>query len=1067
MVNFNQSFNEAINKLNAQQQEAVRHLEGPVLVVAGPGTGKTQILAARIGTILQQTDTGPENILALTFTDAGTIAMRKRLIEFIGPEAYKININTFHAFSNNIIQEHPYLFAKGALEPISDLEEMKLLEKLIMAFPAGHPLKKWKGDNVYDRRKLKGLFDTMKKEMWQPDWLIKKINQWIEDEKLNDKYIYQRKYKDKKKGDLKEGQYEKEVLKPMRLLKSAVAEYPTYQNMMKEIGRYDYNDMIRWVLDKFEDEEHQDLLRDYQEQYHYILVDEYQDTNGTQNQLLYHLISYWDEPNVFVVGDDDQSIYRFQGANVANITEFSQKYSQHLKVIELLENYRSTQQVLDAAHHLISFNNERLVNELAHLTKNLNAALRKSELAPQVRIYQNQAQQSYHIATEIEDLLNQKKPLHEVAIIYSKHKYAEDIMQYFDVKEIPYQVKLRYNVLESVFINNLLNILIYVNEEGTRPHSREDLLFEMMHYPWFGIHSLTTASIAYKMRHKRKGFWREIVSTHGLDQQPDIFNVGKTEQLAKVRKLSTFIEKWIPDSKSVTVPVLIEKVIAESGLLNYVMQSPEKISLMEELRTFYDFVKEENSRAVGLNIAGLMASINDMKSNEISLPVFKLTGDPDGVMLTTAHGSKGLEFEQVYLIQCTQEAWEKQRSSSMRFKLPGNLVGGDQSSDTEEKRRLFYVAITRAKEHLYLSLPKYNHKDKELARSQFVTEVLTCDAVTEQCIDLSANEITDFQLNLLQEKPAKDIVKIEKQLIDRVLQKYQLSVTHLSSYLKCPRNFYFNHILRVPAASNHNMAFGNVMHQTLEEYFQKMREHDSFPSKAELLNYFDKYMRFNSDSFTDEKFDQIKEYGHHLLPQYYDRYINEWHQIVSLEHVVQHVIVQDIPIKGILDKIEFNGNDANVVDYKTGKYKAEKFSKPKPPEKWKDQENPTFAEQYGGDYWRQGVFYKILVDADASTKWNVVSTEFDFLEKDAEKDIFQKKLVPIVEDDLSLVREQIEEAWNGIQAHQFDGECRDPYCRWCSFVENNYDKLPEATEEDDIELNGVSEDIVLSKGSTI
>jgi len=853
LVNFNQSFKEAINKLNTQQRAAVENTEGPVLVVAGPGTGKTQILAARIGTILQQSDTGPENILALTFTDAGTIAMRKRLIEFIGPEAYKININTFHSFSNNIIQEHPYLFAKGALEPISDLEEMKLLETLIMAFPAGHPLKKWKGDNVYDRRKLKGLFDTMKKEMWKPEWLLQKIEQWIEDEKLNDKYIYQRKYKDKNKGDLRVGEYDKNVLKPMRLLKSAVAEYPTYQNMMKEIGRYDYNDMIRWVLDKFEDEEHQDLLRDYQEQYHYVLVDEYQDTNGTQNQLLYHLISYWDEPNVFVVGDDDQSIYRFQGANVANITEFNHKYKNHLKVIELVDNYRSTQQVLDAAHHLVSFNSERLVNELPHLTKNLTAAKKKSEILPEVRIYQNQAQQSYHIATEIKDLLNQKKPLHEIAIIYSKHKYAEDIMQYFDVKQIPYQVKLRYNVLESVFINNLLNMLVYINEEGARPHSREDLLYQMMHYPWFGIHSLTTAAIAFEMRHKRKGFWREKISTHGIDQQPDIFNAGKTDQLAKVRKLSTFIEKWISESKSVTVPVLIEKVIAQSGLLNYVMHAPEKISLMEELRTFYDFVKEENARAGNLSIASLMQSINDMKSNELSLPVFKLTGDPDGVMLTTAHGSKGLEFERVYLIQCTQEAWEKQRSNNMRFKLPGNLVSGDSGSDVEEKRRLFYVAITRAKEHLCLSLPKYNHKDKELARSQFVTEVLTCETVTEQAVDLSPGEITDFQLQLFLEKPAQDMVKIEKQLIDRVLQKYQLSVTHLSSYLKCPRNFY--------------------------------------------------------DSFTDEKFKQIKAYGHHLLPEYYDRYINEWHQIVSLEHVVQNVIVQDIPIKGILDKIEFNGNE--------------------------------------------------------------------------------------------------------------------------------------------------------------
>jgi len=1064
-MKFNPSFNTAVNQLNAKQKEAVNNIEGPVLVVAGPGTGKTQILAARIGTILQNTDAGPENILALTFTDAGTIAMRKRLIEFIGPEAYRIEISTFHTFCNNVIKAHPYLFAKGALEPISELEEMKLLEALINSFPANHPMKKWKGDNRYDRRKLKWLFDTMKKERWSPAWLHSKIEEWEASEKNNDFFIYKRKQGKFSKGDFKEATFEKDVAKPMRLLKSAVMEYDTYQQKMQEMGRYDFNDMITWVLDKFQDEAHKDLLLDYQEQYHYVLVDEYQDTNGAQNQLLYCLLDYWDAPNVFVVGDDDQSIYRFQGANVANITAFNTKYKQHLKVVELIDNYRSNQVILNAANKLISENKERLVNELSHLTKKLNAAKVKENTAPEVRVYINEAQQAFHIATEIETARNAGETLNEIAIIYPKHKFADDIIRYFDLKQIPYQVKMRQNILQSTFIKNIIKLLQYLTEEGKISHSREDLLFDIMHYKWFGIHPLTIAGIAFELRslkrNNKKAKWRNVIANYKVNEQPDIFNTSKMGQYKQVRKLSTFIETWISESKNITLPSLIEKIIAESGLLNYLIHAPEKIDLMEELRTFFNFVKEENERTNNFNLNNLVEGIEEMQDNQISLPVFKLTGDPDGVMLTTAHSSKGLEFETVYVIQSLESAWEKQRTSNMRFKLPGNLIDGEKGSDEEEKRRLFYVAITRAKQQLFMCLPKFDVKDKELNRSRFVSEVLTCEEVLEKHIDLDANALADFQLDTLKQKPAADLIMIEKQMINRALQNYQLNVSHLNSYLKCPKNFYFNHILKVPAATNANMTFGNVVHGTLEMFFKKMRETETFPEIKIMLAFFEQQMQYYRNAFGKKAYEQMLEYGKHILPQYYEASINNWSKVVAIEQVIQKVIVGDMPIKGVIDKIEFDGKDANVVDYKSGKFRKEKFNRPKPKEEWKKQDTPTFEEEFGGDYWRQGVFYKILIEADNRNSWNVVTTEFDFIEPDKDTNKFHKQKVPIVKEDIALVKEQMKLVWQGIQNHQFDGECKDPYCRWCGFVDENYEKLPEADIELRIEADGIAEDLVL------
>src|ERR1017187_3853937 len=275
-------FSEEYNKLNPEQRKAVDTIEGPVMVIAGPGTGKTQILAARIGKILLETDALPQNILCLTYTDAGSLAMRRRLLQFIGPDAYKVNIYTFHAFCNEIIQENLYLFEKTALNPISDLEKIQLYKTLIDNLPKENILKRYRGDVYYEISNLQHLFSAMKREGWTPEFITERIDVYLERIKDGENFKYKRSGKGYKTGDYKPA-YDDEVTR-MEKLCAAVNEFTNFQALMKQRNLYDFDDMINWVINVFK--ENKNVLANYQERFQYILVDEYQDTSGTQNQIV-------------------------------------------------------------------------------------------------------------------------------------------------------------------------------------------------------------------------------------------------------------------------------------------------------------------------------------------------------------------------------------------------------------------------------------------------------------------------------------------------------------------------------------------------------------------------------------------------------------------------------------------------------------------------------------------------------------------------------------------------------------------------------------------------------------
>ena len=1037
-------FQQELSKLNKAQKEAVEQLEGPVLVIAGPGTGKTQILSARIGKILSspETQAAPHNILCLTYTDAGTIAMRKRLLKFIGPDAYRVHIFTFHAFCNQVIQDNLDYFGYRDLQPLSDLESVALYQKLIDSFDPKHPLKRFGPDPYFEMGRLKSLFSLMKKEGWTPAFISQKIDEYLQDLPNREEYIYKKAVpaKGAKAGDVNQGKIDDEKAK-LDLLRAGAYEFPKFEAMMKEAKRYDFNDMILWVLEAFKN--NKNLLLKYQERYLYLLVDEYQDTNGSQNEILTMLTNYWDTPNIFVVGDDDQSIYRFQGANVKNIVDFYDRYKASVKTVVMVENYRSTQHILNSAKAVIDNNKERLVNKLNGLNKDLlskNEALGKSLVKPKVVEYYNTIHEEAGIVGEIEKLHKAGEDLSEVAVIYRNHKLVESIVKALELKKIPLNVKQKVDILSLPFVQNIIHILSYIQEEYDKPDSAERLLYEIMHYDFFGISSRDAALICKAGNRKSDGSkvsWRELIASKERLLQLNL------ETASAVSRLEENLTYWIKELPNLTIQGLFEKILTRGGIISYIMKSPDNVWLMQVITTFFDFLKNETAKNPGLKLKDILRMLDQMSLNKIGLDLNKIVHAEKGVNFVTAHSSKGLEFNYVFLIATSSKYWEKQSSRNSGYKIPDTFSEADTDDQTEEERRLFYVALTRAKEYLYISYPAKENSGKEQEMSQFLAEILDKNEIEIEKKSLADEEVITFQAALMLGEENPTIKLIDEEFLKDALKNYKMSVTHLNKYLRCPLSFYFENVIKVPSARSESMGFGNAVHYAMFSLFMNMTKsrEKEFPDKETFFKYFEEGMRNHHSHFTDKEFERKLSYGKELLPNFYDFYIDKWHKYSLVEYHIQNAEFEGIPISGALDKIELDkSNKVNVVDYKTGKPDNGKKKLNRPDEK----------EPLGGEYWRQIVFYKILLESDRTKNYEMISGEIDFIEKNSKKE-FTKLKIFVTPEDLKVVKDQIRTTYQKIMNFEFREGCGKEDCQWCNFVKFNYktDKLDLAKVEED------------------
>ncbi len=1024
-----QKFEEEYKKLNDQQRKAVDAIDGPVMVIAGPGTGKTQILAARIGKILLDTDALPENILCLTYTDAGSIAMRKRLQQFIGADAYKVNIHTFHAFCNEVIQDNLSLFEKNTLDAISELETIELYKKLIDSFPKNNPLKRYRGDVYFEINNLRALFSSMKREGWTPAFISQKIDEYITDLPNRDEYIAKKAVGNFKKGDVRTDKIQEEKEK-MEKLRAAVNEFDHYQDLMRKKNRYDFDDMINWVIKVFE--ENKNILANYQEKFQYILVDEFQDTSGTQNRLIQLLISYWDKPNVFVVGDDDQSIYRFQGANVENMVEFASTYSTDLKTVVLTNNYRSVQPILDISKTLIDRNEERLVKQIDGLSKDLITA-RKELIGlthqPAIKEYNSVKDEMADITNKVATLLQQNIAPGKIAVIYKENKYGEELAKYFRLKNIPVFSKRSINILEQPFAKKIIQLLRYLNAEMDTPYGGDEMLFEILHYDLYNTPPIEIAKLTVEVNQKKYNgeltSIRKLLSDKANTPSQNLFDTGIDPRL---KNISAMIERLITDVPNITLQQLFAAIISDAGVLPYIMKSDEKIGLMQLLTALFDFIKEETSRNPSLNLEELVGIIDLMGKEALPLPMVQVAGTDKGVNLLTAHGSKGLEFEYVFFTGLNAASWEKKRKPGGGYKLPDNIFTSQSGSgDDEELRRLFYVALTRAEKYLSLSYAKFRNDGKEMEPSMFIAEILEQHTIPVEKISLTTEQQMEFEM-LQFTAMAPEIENAEADFINTLLDKFVMNVTALNNYLDCPLGFYYKSLIRIPSGKSEATEFGSAVHYALEKLFRKMQDgkKEIFSSVTEVIADFNWHMFRNRENFTKEAFERRVEYGDEVLRNYYAKYINSWNKVVAVERNIKGVVINSVPLKGKLDKLEFNGKEVNVVDYKTGNI-DNAISKLKPP----NDKDPN-----GGDYWRQAVFYKILVDNYEQKDWKVISTEFDFIEPD-KKANYRKEKIVITPQDTETVKQQISSTWEKIQARDFYTGCGKEDCHWCNFVRDN------------------------------
>jgi DNA helicase II / ATP-dependent DNA helicase PcrA len=1067
-----QCFIEKYQQLNTAQQEAVDTTEGPVMVIAGPGTGKTQILAMRIANILRNADlqVSPSNILCLTFTDSGVAAMRNRLISIIGEAAYYVRIHTFHSFCNEIIKENPHKFS--TINPITELEQIQLFNNILEKLDPNSPLKPF-GDIYVYRRDLIFSISGLKRESITPDQVLEKtiacenfitknadlIESFIakharsikEEEKdlfLEKIHIsnpdhpefvslfYSFSSKASKMAEFKASvkSFYEDNLKSIPRQKELTKVYNSYNKLLKDKKLYDFDDMILRVLNQFKHDD--ELLGAYQEQYQYILVDEFQDTNGAQNKILEYLTAgieakinpqtYQLNPNIFVVGDDDQSIYRFQGASVENIVHFLKRYETYVKPIVLENNYRSQQNILDTAQLSINNNESRITKLIPSITKKLKSSGEASNYNLQpVEVHEtvNPQDEIYYIAQCIKELIDNGTPAREIAVLFRENKEAAPLMDYFSRLGINSSFEAGENILEDISICQLIDLLKVIEKP-----ERSDLLFNVLNYEFiFQSETFRNAEISaidiFRVNQNRR---------HKRSEEPKAF----INYLIEDPRFKTWTEKLLELNRislNIRADDLLEKVIKEFGYLDHILKQPDYIqeinkleSLFSELRSLLDsplLTKKHSDQSLKtLSLHDLIAHLELLQDEGLRIKTRQLHLDTNSVRLMTAHKSKGLEFEYVFISSCLDKRWGN-KTKSNKLKLPPFLIEETQSEidiENEDERRLFFVALTRAKKKSYIYYHTENNKAKGAVPSVFITELL---GLPEDIIIKHKNLPNEHALK--QSLTIKFSDRIEKHIeeesnyINSLLDNYKMSVTHLNNFLECKRKFFYQNLLRVPSAKNRHSSFGTAVHEALEELFTSKN-----PSLKILLESFKEHLEKERLQENDHK--DCLGHGERILTEYYNKRWESANKNVITEYDFSGygVNIDGVTLTGKLDKIEILNPEATspqeiiVVDYKTG-----------------NPSGKTARLEPGGDYHRQIVFYQLLCDTAASKagfKYKMLAGEIDFVQ--AEKDgKFRREKITVTKSDLEILESEISSMYSSLKEHDFSKTEELDTCSNCDY----------------------------------
>lgn len=1072
------TFGEIYKQLNAAQKQAVDTIDGPLLVLAGPGTGKTQLLGARVANILQKTDVSPSNILCLTFTESGAQNMRERLRSMIGDDAYDVTISTYHSFGSDIIKNYSEHFQSIAVDrsddirmerPIDELSQIQIVEKIVNKLPFDSPLLSAR----YYIKSVVGTISDLKQHLISADNLrllaannLKQIEQLqpVLDEVINSVGGISRKKAEKaaqydallaafsdQTGDLvesaavalqaahekaestgsptpltswknewlyKDEQDQFTFTDPSRSEKMVelAAIYERYQQALKNNAAYDFDDMILRAIEGLRSND--ELRFNLQERYQYILLDEFQDTNPSQFELVKHIADHpvhEGRPNIMAVGDDDQAIFAFQGANVGNMQDFIESF-RDVVVINLVNNYRSHQDILHVAHGIAGQIESRLHTQLEGIDKVLTASSSNLPKDALVSRHEFGAEASEYawVAQRISSLIKDGADPSEIAVLSPKHSLLENIVPFLKQQDIAVSYEKRENILETETVQGLRLAAQLLEALSQQNIALANQYFPLvLSLPYWNIAAKDIWAVNWQFaKHDEARAWAEIALESAELQNAVTFYLTLSTT-ASIEPLEITLDKLAGSMPVGTAYAPLKEYYFTAGKRNtQALKYYEAISHLSVIRSRLREYQAANDKQ--LRIQDFLEFFDMYEAAEASLINSHPVAQSDqAVQLMTAYKSKGLEFDHVFILQAHDDVWgSASRGGNNKLSLPNNLgYIRYTNSSNDERLRVFFVAITRARHNLFITshTTKDNGKKttplKYLAESDGISAHLPehAQAILSEKID--AQKLSEDIETLWQAGQVSLPADFRSLLADR-LKSYQMSPTHLNTFLDLerggPEAFLIQTLLRFPQAPSASGEYGTAIHNTLE-WYQNQLNTGKKPSNQDLLKQYD--YKLDERYMTDTDRDQARAKGRVSLQKYLSARSDMFARTAKAEvnFYSEGVVLDGAHLSGKIDRLEIDQETKTIriVDYKTGT----------PLKKWD-------ASVKAYKYLHQLYFYKCLIEGSHSWKgYTVTEARLEFVEPDKNTtgDIQPPLLVDFDDSYTDTFRKLIVATWKIIQ----------------------------------------------------
>jgi DNA helicase-2/ATP-dependent DNA helicase PcrA len=959
------AFEEAYTKLNTKQKEAVDTLYGPVIVVAGPGTGKTQMLALRIGNILQKsTGTKPDEILALTFTESAVATLRTRLASFIGGAAYRVRIHTFHGFAKSILELRPDLFPRIAEgTQLSNVRGVALMEQLL---DKGSYTKIRSAKNPH--RSVKDLINFMgklKQEHFTPEHYLADLTRAQEAVLADPDRLHESgRYAGQEKGEhLRRRERLEKHIEVAHLFKA-------YQEALERDSLYDYEDLINEAVRGLEADE--GFRAQVGERSQFVLADEHQDANPAQNRLLELVTDFDGSPNLFIVGDEKQAIYRFQGASLASFFYFKETYP-NAKVISLNENYRSTSNILAAAHDLIA---PAPVPDAA--LRPLLTAIRGEGGTIEEIVCDTPREELTAICSHIEKLHKAKVPYEDIAILTKKNADVLALADFLRRAGIPED---HMSAEASALVHPVVLLFVSLIRALT-DLSQDAPLARALFLP--GIPMPLTERMKLLAIPRTGKPLLKILEENGTSDL--------REWVRKLKKLSE-------EMSATPVVAWLARLASESGFVVGVITLAESEDAYEAYQGFMDeaaLLTRENPSATAFDLLLRLALI---KKHELRIQ--RARTKHAGVRIMTVHGAKGLEFPQIIIAHATDEKWMGGKTDEFSLFL-------EKEDDEHDVRRLLYVALTRAKDGVLITRSEVTEEDRAQTPLRFLSDMATHTTAGTPAAGAPAVV------------PYSDRTILDTNFLKERLLARGFSPTSFNNYVASPWQYYFRALLQLPDAPTLPMMFGTAMHAGLKSYADAQKGGKATPESATDSFYTE--LTHLPLSSIDRK--ELMKKGEEALGAYLKQEGAGMQSVYESEFPIAISLtvpgVGEIPLAGKLDRLDMHEDGTvSVIDYKTGKAKSENDIR-------------GLTKSGDGNYYRQLVFYKLLLDRDG--RYTMNEGALHFVEPDEKGKCVIRTFTITSAEVSALEAELITAAQHIADGSAFTAVCDSENCNYCDLV---------------------------------